>query len=236
MRYKPMKHMPALLAAALGLIISASAPLTAGAADGPFQIAANPVGATYSLNETAAPLRAEFTYDPLMGLGYIESDYPIAVQWFWSNDNTNMDRANGLTGSTVAYSRKIDHTTTLTPPTDTVGVKYYYAVLSYAESVTVTSGQSSATPKEAVTDPARIEVVAPEAPEPTRAPDYSFRVRKTDENGKLLTGATLSLVPDNNYPQDPPAKSYEQITVNGISTFTASPGYYILSEKYPPEG
>ena len=91
-------------------------------------------------------------------------------------------------------------------------------------------------PKEAVTDPARIEVAASAAPEPTRAPDYSFRVKKTDENGNLLSGATLALVPDSNYAQDPSVKSYEQTTVNGFTTFTALPGYYILSEKYPPEG
>ena len=224
-----------LLTAAAAFVIFAAPPPAVSAADGPFQIAENPVGAAYALNETAVPLRATFTYDPLAGLGYIESDYPMSVKWYWSYDNSNTDRTNALAESAVTYSRQISHTTTLTPATDAVGVKYYYAVLTYRQSGDVTPGQTPPEPKEAVTDPARIEVTAA-APMPTPPPVYSFKVMKTDENGNLLSGATLALVPDSNYAQDPSVKSYEQTTVNGYATFAAPAGIYILGEKRAPEG
>ncbi|MCL2352635.1 MAG: S-layer homology domain-containing protein [Firmicutes bacterium] len=222
-----IKRMSGMSAAALVFALFAAAPVVTNAAGDPFRVTENPAGASYRLNETAAPLRATFQYNPLEGTGHLDSEAPISVRWYWSYNNSNADRTNGLSGSAVAYGRQISHTTTLTPATDVAGVKYYYAVIAYAQSVTDDQGQWASVPKETVTDPARIEVTVPE---------HGFRVRKTDENGNLLSGATLALVPDAGYSQDPTVKSYEQTTANGFSTFTAPPGYYILYEKNPPDG
>jgi hypothetical protein len=164
MKSKTNKLISALLAATLVFGLFAAMPLTASAADGTFQVTLNPVGATYMLNEAAVPLKATFEYSALAGLGTIHSDTPIKVQWYWSYANSNTGRINGFGESTVPYDRIITYTTTLTPATDIVGIKYYYAVLSYAESVSITSGQSQSVPKEAVTAPARIEVIDNKTP------------------------------------------------------------------------
>ena len=233
MKTKSRKLLSTLLTFALVFGLSAVMPLTASAEDGPFQVTENPIGATYMLNEVAVPLKATFEYDARTQLGTIESDTPIKVQWYWNNENSNTSRSNGFGESTVAYARQIQHTTTITPATDTVGVKYYYAVLSYAESAFVAaSGQWDTVPREAVTDPARIEVIAPNDPEPE---EYSFEVKKVDEDGNLLSGAVIALTPiDNDFAPNGPAQ--ENTTINGYASFTATEGYYILSEKQAPTG
>jgi len=82
--------------------------------------------------------------------------------------------------------------------------------------------------REAVSDPARIEVTASGGP--------NLQVRKVDEEGKPLSGAIITLVPDSNHPQDPSVKAYEETTVNGDAGFSVTEGYYILSEKQAPAG
>ena len=154
MKSKSNRFVYTLLTLALVAGLFAAMPLTASAADGPFQVTENPVGATYHLNDTAVPIKATFEYSALAGFGTIHSDTPIKVQWYWSYANSNTGRINGFGKSTVPYDRIITYTTTLVPATDTVGIKYYYAVLSYGVSV-----QSGIEPKEVVTDPARIEVI-----------------------------------------------------------------------------
>ena len=217
-----------LLAAALGLY--ATAPImsaAAGAGDDPFQVTLQPVGATYALNEIAIPVKATFVYDALADFGHLDSQTPITVRWYWSYDNSNTSRANGFDEITVKYERKITHTTQHVPATDVVGVKYYYAVITYAESVLIGTAQSQSVPKETVTEPARIEVIAAE---------QRFEVRKTDEDGNLLSGAVLELIPDSAYEQDASVISYEKTTVDGVVVFSAASGYYILDEKQAPDG
>jgi hypothetical protein len=126
----------------------------------------------------------------------------------------------------------IKHTTTLTPATDTVGVKYYYAVITYAGSEIITSGQSTSVPGETVTNPARIEVVAPPSS------DLDFKVRNVDEKGTPLAGAVISLVPqDAKDAQDMAARTYEVTTgTDGYASFTVEEGDYLLSEKQAPTG
>ena len=134
-------------------------PLTAYAADGPFLVTENPVGAIYTLNQTAVPIMATFTYDALAELGTIDSGTYMKVQWYWSSTNSNTGRTNGFGEHEVQYNRRIDHRTTLTPATNTAGIRYYYAVISYAVYVLNGVGVWSVEPRETATAPARIEVV-----------------------------------------------------------------------------
>ena len=210
---------------------------------GPFQVTEHPLGATYYLNDDAELISATFEYGSGTWLGGIDSGTPIIARWYWSDDNSNTDRTNGFAESTVEYDRSIKYTTTHKPATDTVGVRYYYAVLSYAEGI-----GNSVEPREAVSNPARIEVIDPDKngnnngnnnngqTGDNNTPNLSFEVRKTDGGGNLLSGAVLALVPDSSYEQDPSVIPHEATTVNGFASFTLTPGYYILSEKQAPAG
>ena len=211
-------------------------PLVAYGEDGLFQVTENPVGATYMLNETAVPIKATFEYKPLTGQNTINSSTPILVQWYWSASNISTGRSNGFGESAIDYDRQIEYTTTLTPETDKVGVRYYYAVVTYG----VNSGNAESIPKETVTATARIEVIDHNIPEPEglepNNPTSSFTVRKVDEDGNPLSGAVLALVPNENYPQDSSVISYEKTTVNGNAEFAVTPGQYVLHEKQAPAG
>jgi len=210
---------------------------------GPFQVTEHPEGETYNLNDVATPIRATFEYGTIPGIvGSIDSMAPITVRWYWSNENSNTGRINGFAESTVDYSRQIKYTTPHVPATDTVGVRYYYAVLSYMESVSTGQGQWQSVPKEAVSNPARIEVIAPGAsptPTPTPGSGHSFTVKKEDENGAPLAGAVISLVPDDSHAnQNSSVKSSDATSAaNGNVSFSAvADGYYILGEKQAPSG
>ena len=228
MKNKSKRLLSSLLATMLVFGLFAAMPLTASAADGAFQVTENPVGAVYSLNAVAVPLRASFEYTPAVGSVGLDSDTPIKVQWYWSNEDSNTGRSNGLGEATIPYDRHITYTTTLVPATDTVGVRYYYAVVSYASSTIISSGQATSKPSETVTEPARIEVID------TR---HGFRVNKVDEDGNPLAGAVLALVPDSSYQQDDSVQSHEETTTaSGYASFSVTDGYYILSEKLAPAG
>ena len=228
MRGKFKKFLSTLLAAALAISICAVAPIiAAGAGEDPFQVKLQPDGATYTLNQTADPVKATFEYDALAEFGHLDSQTPITVRWYWSYDNSNASRANGFVETTVAYNRKITHTTQHVPATDVVGVKYYYAVITYAESVLIGTAQSQSVPKETVTEPARIEVIDA---------GRRFEARKTDADGNLLSGAVLELIPDGAYEQDASVVSHEETTADGVAIFAAVSGYYILGEKQAPDG
>ena len=226
---KSKKLLSALLAFALIFGLFAAMPLTASAEDGPFQVTKDPVGATYYLNEDADPLTATFEYDALLGFGSLHSQSPITVRWYWSYEDSNTDRDNGSEESNVGYSRVIKHTTTHVPATDEIGVKYYYAVISYTESVMIVTAQSEQIPRETVTKPARIEVIDPGEPE-----EESFTVKKTDGNGAPLAGATLRL---EGLTEDEIPRVYDVVTgSDGIATFVAENGNYTLSEHAAPNG
>jgi len=232
MKTKSQHHLLILLALALVLGLIVGAPLAASAEDGPFQVTEQPVGATYMLNDTADALRATFEYSPLANLGGINSQAPITVRWYWSADNSNTGRVNAFEESTVAYAREIKHTTTHVPATDTVGVKYYYAVLSYTE---MSGGGEfpTYTPREAVSDPARIEVKAPE-PEVPESTEQSFTVKKVDEDGKPLAGATIRL---ESKTEGGVPRVYDKVSDSkGEAVFTVEDGTYLLSEYAAPTG
>ena len=204
-------------------------PLVVSAADGPIDVTMNPVGANYVLNQTAVPLKATFYYSG--GSQELpDEDSPIKVQWYWSltNSNTGRDNGQGETISNNWYTRPFEYQTTLTPTTNTVGVRYYYAVLEYKVRGAAGAGQET---RYAVTEPARIEVITPDAPI-----EQSFQVKKVDENGNPLAGAVFSLVPDTSHTWGE-KKSYEATSkADGIATFTVTEGAYILSEKNAPKG
>jgi hypothetical protein len=70
------------------------------------------------------------------------------------------------------------------------------------------------------------------------AAKQDFKVKKVDENGNLLAGAVLALVPQealNN--QDLLARTYQATSgADGYASFSAEAGDYILSEKQAPAG
>ena len=225
MKTKFRKPLSTLLAFAMIFAVFAAMPLTANAEDGPFQVTLQPISAVYYLNEAAIPLKATFNYSA-GNMGYIDHETVIKVKWYWSYDNSNTSRINGLGESDVAYGRVIEHTTTHVPATDVLGVKYYYAVLTYAESVH--NGEMwTSVPKEAVTNPARIEVISRK---------HGFEVKKVDTAGNPLSGAVISLA--SAYGESDPAyTSYTETTAaDGFAQFNVEAGYYILSEKEPPAG
>ena len=219
---------------ALGL--SVAIPLTASAEEDPFLVIENPVGADYWLNQTAVPLKAVFDYDALADRGTIDSTAPIVISWYWSYENSDADRSNLCREDPVEYGRRIRPETTLMPATDEVGVKYYFAVLSYSVSVPTVQGQWDSQQMEAVTAPARVVVRAPE-PVVTEPEEHGFRVRKTDDAGNPLAGAVISLSPDSIYQQDASVGYYEATSgSDGYASFSATDGYYVLEEKQAPAG
>ncbi|MGN0379654.1 MAG: collagen binding domain-containing protein [Butyrivibrio sp.] len=64
-------------------------------------------------------------------------------------------------------------------------------------------------------------------------PTYKLTVKKTDENGSPLAGATFSLTGTGNFI----GNNYEAVSGNdGIATFDVLEGYYTLAEKTAPAG
>ena len=231
MKSTSKKTISTLLAAALLLSLLSAMPLTASAAGDPFQVTEQPVGADYLLGATPDALKATFNYITRVQ-GYVDPKTPIIVQWYWSYEDTNTGRTNGLGSATLPYDGEptMTYSTTQLPSTDAVGVKYYYAVLSYGEYVypTATVALETIIPREAVSDTARVEVTAP----PVRI--QRFTVKKVDEEGNPLEGATIRLAGTND---DGSPKIDDQVTGSGGTVlFSVSPGSYVLSEYAAPEG
>ncbi|MCL2047015.1 MAG: S-layer homology domain-containing protein [Oscillospiraceae bacterium] len=231
MKLKFRKSLSLFMAMVLAVALVSALPAAAGGEVQPFQVTENPIGADYLLNETAVPLSATFEYNaPRWGgpdYGQVYPTEPITVRWYWSYEDSNTGRDNGAAPLTVAYAREIKNTTTYVPATDEVGVKYYYAVISYHESVMVETGVWDNIPREAVTNPARIEVIAPKN-------EQDFTVSKTDENGVPLAGATIRLegLTDEEIP-----RVYDVITNSaGKASFTVEYGQYVLTENAAPTG
>ena len=154
MRSKSRKLISTLLAAVMAFCLLTAMPITASALDGPIEVTVNPVGVNYLLGNAVVPLKATFYYS--VGPEVPDYDFPIKVQWFWSLTDSNTGRINGL-GEEVKYdwySNPFEYQLKLEPPTDTIGVRYYYCVLQYTLSVTFET-------REAVTEPAKIEVFGP---------------------------------------------------------------------------
>ena len=234
MKNKSKKRIATLLALVMALGLFAAIPMTAFAEDGPIQVTLHPFGATYMLGDPAIPLKATFAWNPVAGanIGILDSQKPIKIQWYWSATDSNTSRANKIGPEIdVAYKRPLTHTTTITPPTDTVGVKYYYAVIAYSESV-IQGEFWVPESRETVTNTARIEVVAPDKTE------QSFAVKKVDEDGQPLAGAIFALEPqDGKDAKDVRDRTYEATSgTDGIAAFNAEEGEYILSEKKAPDG
>ena len=143
---------------------------TAGAEDDPFQVTANPAGGIYALNQKALPLQAKFYYAGRTPV-YPEPDSYIRVKWYWSIENSTANRGNDVGEAEVLwdwYDRPYEHISTYTPTTRYHAVRYYFAVLEYTVLVPTGSGIGIRQEKrEAVTETARIEVIAPDNPRPT---------------------------------------------------------------------
>ncbi|MCL2153219.1 MAG: S-layer homology domain-containing protein [Oscillospiraceae bacterium] len=228
MKNKTKKLISIALAAVLAISLSVAATITVSAEDGLFNVTEQPVGETYILGQTAVPLKVRFEYKPGQNR-ILYQPAPITVSWYWSDTESNTDRSHFIKDEVIPYDRTIDESFLHTPSTDEVGVKYYYAVVTYTVQVPIV-GTNSTTweqePKEAVSDPARIEVVAPDINE------QSFTVKKVDGNGVPLAGATIRLETQGGSPH-----VYDVLTdSNGEAEFTVEIGTYILSEYAAPRG
>ena len=228
MKIKSERLLSTLLAVMLAIAMFLAMPLVALAGG---QVTQNPVGATYTLNAAAVPLKATFQYTGNHDLVVPDS---ISLQWYVSNANSTSDRSNPLGPGTITVDGEFTATTAFTPPTNTLGVKYYFAVVSY-EEFTPSTGEPTVMMKlpsenrEVVSSPARIEVIAPG---PT---ERDLRVKKVDEDGNLLSGAVIALTPANSQ-FEPNGTAQEKTTVDGYVSFSAAEGHYILSEKQAPAG
>jgi len=219
MKMKKKKFLYVFLAAALAIGLFAALPLTAFALDSAVAVTEHPAGTMYILNASAEPLKASFRLTRVND----EIVDKITVQWFISNANSTADRSNGQAENAAAFDADGRLSVTYMPATDAPGVKYYFAVCKYDVTASLVTNAENET-KEAVSDPARIEVVT----------GQYFDVKKTDENGNPLPGAVISLA---NASGDPNDDSYEETTKSdGTAKFFADEGRYKLSEKKAPEG
>ena len=232
MQTKRKKVLSILLAVMMVFGLFGAMPLTA-LADG--KVSVNPIGATYTLNAVAVPLKATFHYETVAGMILVSDS--IKVQWYVSDTDSTSDRSKALGEGTITIEDTFTATTAFTPSTDALGIKYYFAVVSYdeydrssaANNPTTSNVSNNSQTKEVVTNSARIEVIAPESTE------QDFRVKKVDEKGNLLAGAVIALTPTNSH-FEPNGPAQEKTTVDGYASFTAKEGYYILSEKQAPTG
>ena len=218
MKSKSRRLLSTLLALALAFGLLAITPLTASA-DGSLAVTLNPVGATYILGATAVPLKAEFTQPA--GAGNIYDSIPITVQWFWTLDPLVVNEMNGAGATPVDWSNPLVINTEHTPDTSTVGVKYYYAVVTYAEDG-YNNNDGLPTQLRARTNPARVEVTDGR---------QNISVLKTDDKGNPLAGATIRAAAMGG------TDVFEVITGNdGRAIFYLPPGSYIISESKAPQG
>ena len=228
MKPKSKRLLSTLMVVSLVFSLFAAFPLIASAEDGPIRVTLDPVGAIYQLNATAVPLKATFYYNTSNEQFIPDANAPLSIQWYWSATDSNTDRSNGLgeTFITDWYSRIFEIPTTVTPATDTVGVKYYYAVLKY--SVQQVAGAVIEIERETVTNTAKVEVIAP------RDSQQSITVLKTDGFGVPLAGATIRVggMTDSGIP-----RVFDEVTdSNGEAEFTLEPGTYDITEHIPPTG
>jgi len=216
MKNKSCRTLSTLLAMVMVFSLFAVMPLTASAAE-PLKVTENPVGATYNLGDTAVPLKATFSW-PNAYDGSISSSDPIKLQWYWTLDPLVMNEQNGAGETTIPYSRPLEINTEHTPDTDTVGVKYYYAVVSY----TAVSLAGSNYQDRARTNPARVEVVDD---------TQEFTALKLDDKGAPLAGATIRAVSKDG------SVDVEVVTdANGIAKFSVPVNSYTVSESKAPQG
>ena len=98
-----------------------------------FKVTLDPVGATYTQSTVvyATMLTARFEYKS--SEGFIDTNKPYKMQWFWSNTNSNTGRSNGQGESIYNFhdENAINQITTYTPPIHVAGIRYYYAVVTY---------------------------------------------------------------------------------------------------------
>jgi len=201
---------------ALALGLFASMPLTASAS-GPLQVTLHPVGAVYTLGETAVPLKATFSW-PDAYSGTVSNTGPITLQWYWTLDPLVTNRQNGAGTTTIPYSRPLVINAEHIPDTSVVGVKYYYAVVTYtAESVAGVISEGVAQ-----TNPARIEVLTDK---------QEFTALKLDDKGAPLAGATIRAVSKDG------SVNVEVVTdANGHAKFSVPISSYTVTESQAPPG
>ena len=157
MKNKAKRFLFPLLATALVFSQFAALSVAVSAAD-PLKITQHPTAATYTRNQTATPLKATFSW-PDAYSGSIGPNDPIELQWYWTLDPLVMNEQNGAGSTVIPYSRPLEIKAEHTPNTSTVGVRYYYAVVTYTS---ISLDGSTSPGWKARTNPARVEVLAPE--------------------------------------------------------------------------
>jgi len=165
------RSLAVILAVLMSAMMLMAAPAQAFADD--VIVAQSPQGASYYLNEVPDDLVAIFNLSETGNDGWqINPDQPIAIQWFISDDNESYTELGGR--QEIPYAGYTNYQVSYTPPTDTVGVKYYYVTIYF----TMSDGQNSL-PSFRSSDSARIEV--------REEPEFSAELRvpftKTVEQG-----------------------------------------------------
>ena len=216
MKSKSNRLISAMLTAAMVFGLLLAIPLTASAND-PLQVTLHPVGAVYNLGDTAVPLKAAFSW-PDGSNGTISQDDPITLQWFWTLDPLVTNEQNGAGSTSIEYERYLTINTEHIPDTSVVGVKYYYAVVTYT-AVSVTGGRYQA---KARANPARVEVIGDK---------QEFTALKLDDKGAPLAGATIRAVSKDGQ------VVVEVITgADGLAKFSVPIASYIVTESQAPQG
>jgi len=154
MQKKSKRFLFPLLATALVVSQFAVLAVAVNAAD-PLQVTQHPANATYTLNQTATPLKATFSW-PDAKNGSVGPNDPIELQWYWTLDPLDTNEQNGAGSTVIPYGRPLEIKAEHTPDTSTVGVRYYYAIVTY--KAIGLAGEASQ--GKAMTNPAKIEVLA----------------------------------------------------------------------------
>ena len=94
MKNKSSWLLSTLLAVAMVFGLFAAFPMTASAADDPFQITQTPQSASYYLGQTPHDLEATFEYAYNSGRGMLSDQADIEVRWYWSYNNLITDSDN----------------------------------------------------------------------------------------------------------------------------------------------
>ena len=221
MNSKSKKFLSTLLAVMTVFGLLAAMPLTVSADDGPMEVTVNPVGANYVLNQTAVPLKATFYYSG--GTEQPYANYPIKVQWYWSLTDTNTGRDNGQ-GEYVRdnwLTMPFEYQSTLTPTTDTGGVRYYYAVMEYMVYPHILTHVAEPELRYAVTEPARIEVIAPNA---TISPEF-VTFEKGGSDDIALTVDTAGHLAQSIKNGDYTLQAGTDFVINNITSMTLKASY-----------
>jgi len=216
MKNKSFRLISTMLALVMIFSLFLAMPATASISD-PLLVTLHPTGAVYDLGQAAVPLKAAFSW-PDAYSGSVSNNDPITLQWYWTLDPLVMNEQNGAGSTSIAYNRPLEINAEHTPDTSVVGVKYYYAVVSYTAVPLAGSNYQT----KARTNPARVEVISNV---------QEFTALKLDDKGAPLAGATIRAVSKDG------SVVVEVVTgADGLAKFSVPISSYTVTESKAPAG